>query len=133
MPRLTLRRAGRLTLLAALIGCTALASIAIETPRAHAAQGLELGFFDGDYTSSDAAGRTTARERSVQAGAGSALIYITWSGVAPREPGPGFRPTHPNDPRYNWDQIDAAVRDASARVLRIVLAITSAPPWAEGP
>jgi hypothetical protein len=133
MPRLTPAGAGRRSLLVFAVICAALLALAVVSSRAHAARGLELGFYEPDFASSSAATRTSAFDRAVQAHAGWALIYITWASVAPGNPGPGFQPTHPNDPEYHWDAIDAAVRDASARHLRIVLSITTAPSWAEGP
>ncbi|HKG35507.1 MAG TPA: hypothetical protein VKA89_03610, partial [Solirubrobacterales bacterium] len=132
MRPMTLGRAGRRFLLASMILCAAFVSIAAHAPTAHAARGLELGFFEGDYTSGDTAVRTTAFDRTAQAGAGWALIYVTWAGVAPGDPRPGFQADNRADPEYNFDTIDAAVRDADARGLKVLLAVTKAPAWAEG-
>ena len=129
MPRLSLGSAGRCVLLAALILCAALVWFAALAPRAHAARGLELGFNDPEYASPDAAVRTSAFDRTVQAGAQWTIIYVVWGAVAPTEP---HNPKNQHDPEYHWDQIDAAVQDASARGLKVLMAVTRAPDWAEG-
>jgi hypothetical protein len=135
MPTLTPARAGKRTLPLALILLLALALCLAHAPSANAARGMELGFYDGEFNIGDDSIRTTSLDRAVQARAGWALIYTTWGGVAPGGSAPpvGFDATNPADPNYNWDSIDAAVRDASARGLKVLLAITRAPAWAEGP
>src|SRR5206468_2620561 len=74
-----------------------------------------------------------AFNRAAQAHAGFALIYVTWSGVAPSSKPAGFNAANPADPAYDWTTIDTAVQDANAHDLNVLLAITKAPPWAEGP
>ena len=44
-----------------------------------------------------------------------------------------FRAFESADPNYDWSAVDAAVRDASARGLKVLMAVTRAPAWAEGP
>jgi hypothetical protein len=135
MPTLTPARVGRRTLPLAAILLLALGLCLVHASNANAARGMELGFYDGEFGTGDDAIRTTALDRAVQARAGWALIYVGWSGVAPggSVPPPGFDATDPTDPNYNWATVDAAVRDTSARGLKILLAITRAPSWAEGP
>jgi hypothetical protein len=126
-----LGRALRLFLPAAVI-CVALC-LSIEASPASAARGFSTGLYEPDYTSPDIATQTTAFNRSVEAGAGYSLIYVDWSTVAPFSKPLGFVAANPADPNYHWGAIDGAVRDASARGLRILLAVTRAPAWAEGP
>src|SRR3954447_7521029 len=133
MRQLTLGRAARWWLLATAIFCTATLAIGLRASTAHAARGFETGLVDGDLHSNDPAVQTTAFNEATQARAGFVLIYVSWSQVAPSDPNPGFQPDHPNDPRYNFDSTDAAVRNAAARGLKVILAFTSAPRWAEGP
>ncbi len=72
-------------------------------------------------------------DRSAQARAGFVLVYVDWSVVAPYNRPVGFVPSNPADPNYDWSAVDAAVRDASARGLKVLMAVTRAPAWAEGP
>ena len=132
MAQLPLGRARRAVLAAAVICVSAPCLFTLASP-ALGARGFSTGLYEPDYTSRDVAIQTTAFNRSVEAGAGNSLIYVDWSGVAPTSKPLGFVPANPADPNYRWGAIDAAVRDASARGLRILLAITRAPSWAEGP
>ncbi len=83
------------------LGCTA-------SP-AHAARGFETGIYEPDF-GDDVAAQTRALDRTAQARAGFALIYVGWDNVAPSAPPP--TPGNPGDPVYNWGTIDAGVRDA---------------------
>src|ERR671930_1420973 len=111
----------RRTLAVALVVCAG--ALALLAPSAHAARGFETGIYEPDYTSDNSATQTTAFDQSVQARAGFTLIYVDWSRVAPSDP-VGFVPTNPADPNYNWDDVDAAVRDAAARGLKVILGVT---------
>ena len=53
----------------------------------------------------------------------------------PRSPGrtPPADPTNPASASYDFSSIDAAVRDARARGLSVLLTVLDAPTWAEGP
>jgi hypothetical protein len=133
MPRLLEGKAGRSAVLAAAVLFAALFSLAMQASSAHAARGFETGLVDGDFHSSDPATQATAFNQAVQARAGYVLIYITWSGVAPHNKPTGFDPTDPDDPHYDWRDTDDAVRNATARGLKVILGITNAPEWAEGP
>jgi len=118
-------------LLAAIIAAALAASL--NASPAHAARGMELGLTDPEFNVGDAATQTLAFDRSAQAHAGVVLIYVRWDSVAPNPRPPGFVATNPADPAYDWASTDAAVRDATARGLKVLLAFTGAPPWAEGP
>jgi hypothetical protein len=133
MGQLTLGRAARCWLLATAIFCTATLAIGLHASSAHAARGFDTGIFEPDFTSNDTAAQTTAFDHAKQARAGSVIIYVDWSVVAPYSKPLGFIASNPADPNYNWSRIDAAVRDASARGFRVVIAVTRAPNWAEGP
>jgi len=133
MPRLIQGGTVGRALLAAMLLCAAFAAMAAHAPNANAARGLDLGFYDGEFGSGDPATQTSAFDHAVQAHAGWALIYVGWSAVAPATKPNGFNPRNPADPRYNWDATDAAVRDANARGLKVLLSVTRAPAFAEGP
>jgi hypothetical protein len=129
---LALARAPRAVLAAAVICAAALCASILAAP-ALAERGFETGLYEPDYTSSDASTQTLAFDRSAQARAGFTLIAVDWSSVAPNSKPLGFVPSNPGDTNYKWGPIDAAVRDASARGLRVLLTVTRAPSWAEGP
>ncbi|MEJ7788651.1 MAG: hypothetical protein WKF29_02095, partial [Thermoleophilaceae bacterium] len=103
---------------------------AVSSPAA-AARPLTLGFFDG-FSPGGEAGAVRLGEAQAL-GSGVARVLVFWSQVAPPVQATGFRATDPGAPQYNWTATDAAVRDAEARGLRVILSITSAPRWAEGP
>ncbi|MFL5908296.1 MAG: hypothetical protein ACJ75Z_11965 [Solirubrobacterales bacterium] len=124
---------GRLGLLAVAIMVAALGFASVHPPAAQAARGMELGLYDPEFGAGDAATQTVAFDRSVEARAGIVLVYVRWDGVAPSSRPAGFVPTNPADPAYNWASTDAAVQDATARGLKVLLAFTGAPLWAEGP
>lgn len=94
---------------------------------------LGIGFADGVLQSSDAALRGAWLARAVDAGGSIVRIGVGWASVAPRKRPTGFRSADPASPGYGWTALDAAVRDASARGLRVMLTVSGAPAWAEGP
>jgi hypothetical protein len=119
-------RLGRAALLAAalLIGVFAGPGVA------SAKSGLLMGFSDGLYVSADPAERATWLDRTVDSNAGIVLIGVSWSNIAG-----SARPLDPSNPAsasYDFSAIDAGVRDAEARRLRVLLNIWGAPTWAEG-
>jgi hypothetical protein len=121
-------------LLAAIVAAAGLVLALSMTPSARAAApGMALGLYDGDFTSPSADTRDTALDRSVQAGAEYVLIYVNWSNVAPGVRPLGFNAANPADPNYNWSNVDAAVRDAANRGLKVLISFVYAPSWAEGP
>ena len=59
-------------------------------------------------------------------------INLVWggvNGVAKRRP---RNPTNPNDPAYDWSAYDRTVNYAQQYGMKVVLAIISTPPWANG-
>jgi hypothetical protein len=120
-------------LMVAAIAAAALAMFSMHPPAAHAAGGLELGLSDPEFNGGDPPTQALAFDRSVQAGAGSVLIFVDWRAVAPATRPSGSSASNPGFAGYNWTSTDTAVRDAAARGLRILLVVTHAPAWAEGP
>jgi Cellulase (glycosyl hydrolase family 5) len=91
---------------------------------------LTLGFFDGVFLGKDGA---TWLQRAAAAGSDVVRIDIGW--VAPNgstKPA-GFNARNPADPNYDFTSADAAVREATGDGMRVILDITGAPQWAEGP
>src|SRR5262245_49008663 len=125
MGQLTLGRARR-ALLAAFVSAAALCA---HTTSAHAARGLTLGIYEPDFATTSTAAQTQAFANAAQARAGFALVYVNWSNVAPNSRPPGFDATNPADPRYQFQSIDDAVRDATARGMKVLLAFVNAPAW----
>lgn len=111
----------------------ALAALALLAPAVQAASppSLDLGFGDSLFTSSDTAVRDLWLGRAARSGATVVRIAVSWSRVAPAAP-PAFNPSDPGSPGYEWGGVDAAVRSAEARHLRVLLTVYSAPAWAEG-
>jgi hypothetical protein len=108
------------------------AFLALGLPSAaHAAIGLLTGF--------NPAGPLTDPPQSswignaVADGAGIVRVNVLWSSVAPAQPPAGFVASDPATPGYSWLSTDAAVRALADRGLGVLLNISSAPTWAEGP
>jgi hypothetical protein len=87
---------------------------------------LSLGFFDGAFGVGD------ARRLDEAAAIGASVVRIpsSWASLSPRRP---LHPTDPADRAYEWRRLDAAVRAATSRGLRVLIALNGAPAWAEGP
>lgn len=71
--------------------------------------------------------------RTRTAGAYAVRLVIDWSTVAPNGKArpSGFDPANPNDSRYKWSAIDAAVISATKNGLHPILCIIGAPDWAQ--
>jgi hypothetical protein len=110
---------------------TAMVAVAIGlVPReAQAKRQLKLGLADPVF-SSNASTRALWLDRARGAGARTIGLAATWRRIATAQPAD---PTNPADPAYNWSGLDAVVRDATARSLRVFVTIIRAPVWAEGP
>src|SRR5262245_3639288 len=129
MGQLTFGRARR----ALLAACVSAVALCVPATSAHAARGLDLGIYEPDFATTDTAAQTQAFNYASQTRAGFALIYVNWSDVAPATRPIGFNATNPADPSYRWESTDAAVRNAQAHGLKVLLAVVNAPSWAEGP
>lgn len=114
--------------LAAALVCGA-SACALPAP-AGAASGIDLGFAEPRFNSSDPAVRSEWMNRAVDVGSQWARVGIGWAGIAPSPP---VVPTDPGSLEYRWAGADAAVRDAAARGQQILITVSSAPGWAEGP
>ena len=95
---------------------------------ASAASPFTTGFTDGAFSLPAPEGDLWLG-RAQAAGASIVLLGASWSAIAPQRPP---NPRDPNDPSYDWSTLDATVRSAAARGLKIVLSVSSAPSWAEG-
>lgn len=103
-----------------------------QPANARAASPLVTGFADFDrFGSTNPSERATWLDKAVGAGAGIVRLDFYWSSVAAS--GRPADPTNPGSSSYDFSRLDAAVRDAEARGLRVMLNVTSAPSWAEGP
>ncbi len=111
----------------------ALACFAQAAPAA-AERPLELGFTgytDTLFSDPDPAVHDLWLDRSADAGAEMVVLAGFWSQIASASP--PADPTDPSDPSYSWDTLDAGVRNASAHGLKVMIIVTEAPDWAEGP
>ena len=120
-------------------GLAAALLLAAVVPSAHAVggvseaanRGLKLGVWDAAFLSDDPATRAQWLDRTAGVGATQVTIVANWreiaSGARPADP------TDPSDPAYDWVLLDAAVRDATARGLSVMVMLFQAPDWAEGP
>src|SRR5215210_5188490 len=97
---------------------------------AHAARGLVTGFADPLVESSNPGERALWLDRTVASGGSLVRLLLPWSAVASSQPAD---PTNPGSTAYHFDFVDAAVRDARARGLTVMLTVQGAPDWAEGP
>lgn len=112
-----------LILLTALLVATA----AVPGHAAAAPRPLEIGSADAIFSNPD--GPIWAR-RAARAGTDAIRVNVYWSSVARSEP---RDPTSPDDPAYDFSEIDRAVGVADARGLDVLMTVLSAPPFAEGP
>jgi hypothetical protein len=114
---------------AAVVAVSLLAAL-LAPAGAQSAQSLSLGFLDSAYLTPD--GDTWLR-RSADSAADIVRVDGGWPApdtpVRPR----GFEARDPADPAYDFARVDAGIRAASARRLRILLSVGGAPRWAEGP
>ncbi len=93
-----------------------------------------LGFSaDTVLTQDSASTRAYWLDRAVRDGASMVRVNIVWSLVAPEHRRSGFVATNPASPGYDWSLSDAAIRDAAAHGLTVLVTISDAPRWAEGP
>jgi hypothetical protein len=113
--------------LGAVLGLAATLALVAGAGSASAARGLVTGSSDFRYQSSDSAVRAEIFDRTVDAGAGLVRLNSSWRLAAPSPPAD---PTNPG--AYDFGTLDAAVRDARARGLMVMVTVAGAPAWAEG-
>ena len=93
------------------------------------AKPFQTGFADPLFSSDDAGTRATWLDQARNARAKVIRIDVSWRSVAP-----ATEPSNPTDPSaYDWGTIPAAVNDAKARGLKVLLTVSRAPDWAEAP
>src|SRR5688500_8557755 len=107
---------------------TATVLLLAAAPSAEAAARLDTGIFDPLFADARPEVRGTWLDRTVAQKGSLVRILLYWNEVAPRRP---VNASAPDDPAYRWAKYDAAVRDATARGLRVLLSIIVAPTWAE--
>jgi hypothetical protein len=112
---------GRLLVVAWLV-----AACALVAPAASAAGPLRTAVVDLGRGATD----PIDFDRTQSAGATMVRLTVFWNAVAPTRP---TDPTDPRDPEYNWASLDRQVASARLRGLDPIIAIQSAPRWAEGP
>lgn len=103
-------------------------------PAARAASGLTLGFNpDPVLTDTSAASNSYWIGQARGEGAAIVRVNILWSTVAPAHPPRGFVPNDSASSGYDWSAVDAQVRALTGQGLQVLINISSAPKWAEGP
>lgn len=65
------------------------------------------------------------------AGARFVRIELHWFDVAPRNLPASWQPESPDDPNYDWTEIDRGVTSAVAAGLTPLVTVEGAPPWAQ--
>jgi hypothetical protein len=113
--------AGRLVL-----GVAAALALAIPST---ASGRFATGLSGEEYTSPSGAVRADWFDKAVQARAGLVRLDLKWRDVVSDRPTDA---SDPADPAYDFSRFDAAVHDATARGLRVLLTIYEAPDFAEG-
>ncbi len=114
----------------AIVWTTGVASL-FATPRAEAF-GVALRTAISMYPPEEAEGEVSLLDvRAV--GAQLVRIPVPWSVAAPANPPPGFEASNPNDPSYNWSELDGLVQSAVGAGLEPIIDITTPPTWAEEP
>ncbi len=107
-----------LALVVGIFGCATSASASFST-------GLV-----GKYSSTDDATRTQELDWTVEAKAKVARIDVPWRSIATGQPA---NAADPADPAYDFAGLDAGVRDATSRGLKVVFTVYKAPEFALGP
>jgi hypothetical protein len=110
-----------------------LVSFGLATGDASAAPGLTLGFSGDPSLTSGVASDAIWIDRAVAAGGQIVRVNVDWAAVAPTKRPAGFDPSNPSSPGYDWTSLDSAVTDLASRGMKVVLTISDAPTWAEGP
>ncbi|HEY4562892.1 MAG TPA: hypothetical protein VIJ36_07925 [Thermoanaerobaculia bacterium] len=117
----------------ALLAITALLAALAIPSAASATRGLITGFGDSEeYQQSSDSDRALWMGRTADAGAGIVRLGVEWPAVASGAIKPAD-PTNPASTDYDFSSVDPAVREASAKGLKILLSVNHAPTWAEGP
>lgn len=108
-------------------------AIALAAPAGAAALTLGLDA-QGPLGSPDSGASGPWVKRAVADQAQLVRVGVQWSAVAPaRLPQHEFNQQNPGSRYYSWADTDAVLRQLAARHLRLMIVVTGAPRWAEGP
>ena len=123
------RLIGVVTALAVAVSVATVDSTATAGKGSDAVRPLVTGFADPGFSNEGEANAGSLLDKSIEAGASIVRIEANWAGIAPATPA---NPQSPDDPVYEFDNLDRAVQSASARGLSVLLNVSKAPRWAEG-
>jgi hypothetical protein len=114
---------------------TAVATVAalalLAQGEAEAKRGITSGVTVEEATSPEASLRDAWLDRTAEAGAELVRFDVRWRTVVGSLP--PANPGDPSDPAYDFSRLDAAVRGAQQRGLKVLFTVFRAPDWAEGP
>jgi hypothetical protein len=113
----------------AILALAIVATVLPATPSAARPATLQTGVDEAEFVFGDDPLRSELFDSTVEANAGIVRLDVFWSRVAPQRPA---NPADPADPGYDFRELDAAVREAAARNLDVILMTHAAPRWAEG-
>ena len=116
----------RTTSLALVAGAAAVLLLAFSSP-ASAQRPLETGVTTPDLTAPE----QLSYDRIANAGAGMTRVILFWRAIAPEAEPANWDPTDPEDPNYNWQPFDEAIKFADDAGLKVLVSIYQAPEWAE--
>jgi hypothetical protein len=114
----------RLAAAAAAMAALALAAVSVQPARA--SRYLRLGIFDQGQT---LYGGETAFADYEALHVQELRLNLVWATVAAKRPA---APTDPADPAYDWSAYDAAIANAAADGIHVLLSIVGTPRWANG-
>ena len=123
----------RATLATLAAGLVALAAAA----PADAKRTIQVGFGDDVFSDAlffdpDASVREFWFDRTAKTNAELVRVNVYWNRVASGTGSEPVNPTDPDDPAYNWTDIDRIAREATERGLEPLFTVLLAPEWAEG-
>ncbi len=122
-------RSRRRLLLLALLGVLSISPL-IAAGRAEAF-GTPLSTGIDVYTGGPEGSRILGQVKSL--GAQYLRITFSWNKIAPANPPPGFEPTNPFDPSYQWGDVDKELSAIVARGLTPLVGIDRPPSWGQSP
>jgi hypothetical protein len=114
------------------IACVSLLALAGLAASAEAKRPILRGITEDLHRSTNSAERKRWFDRTAEAGADVTSLALSWRGMTDRD-SPPADPRNPADSAYSWSRIDAAVREARSRGMKVAVVVTGAPDWAEGP
>jgi hypothetical protein len=109
---------------------------ALQHPTITRGPGLTLGFSDAPELTAGSEAESAAQwgQKADSVGATIVRVPVFWSAIAPTElPASGFDASDPDSPYYNWASLDQQVKQLTTEGFRVMLYVSVAPTWAEGP